>query len=142
MLHNSEGKVLWALAEFYNVQINMVAEARALLGGLRRCVLEGRACIDIEVDLLILKQVIQKKHPTPWSIAYEIREIFFLLDRMEFQVLHIYRESNYAADFLANWGCKEQLDSLFEEYRNFPRILKGIVRVDKSGIPNIGCKKF
>lgn len=37
ILRNAEGKVIWAQADYYGIQINTVAEAKALWQGLNRC---------------------------------------------------------------------------------------------------------
>lgn len=39
---DAEGSIIWAQAEFLGIQTSIITEAKALLIGLRRCVLEGR----------------------------------------------------------------------------------------------------
>lgn len=58
ILRDSEGNVRWAVAAFYVVQSNMVAEARAMLCGIRKCREEGIVQVDVEADSLILVQIL------------------------------------------------------------------------------------
>lgn len=43
---------------------------------------------------------------------------------------------------MANKGCKDQKNSQYCSFIELPREMKGIVNMDKSGIPNLRCKKF
>ena len=87
----------------------MVAEAKALLGGLKRCVAEGFYQVEIESDSLTLVQILQRKD---WySLEHCLWSSWDVLFAELFGVLYaayIERESNQGADFLANLGCKEQ----------------------------------
>lgn len=92
----------------------MMAEARALLQGLKLCVHKGVLQWDVEMDSLVLMQIIQGKAGTPWAITYEIREISQLLQKLDHFLMHTFRESNMAADCLANLGCKCEKYLFFE----------------------------
>lgn len=58
------------------------------------------------------------------------------LQGVTFRVLHQYREMNQAADFLAKQG-ELGSNSIYDTYDHLPRLLKGIVRIDKVGLPAI-----
>ncbi|KAM7506402.1 hypothetical protein LguiA_016855 [Lonicera macranthoides] len=133
LLHSCSGEVLWAQADFFGHQFNMVAETRALLQGLDRCYADNVCGLDVEVDSLILLQILEKKIPIPWGVIYEARRLLFLLSCMDVQLRHTYRENNVAADHLANMGCSAQKKLVFTGFRELPKMLKGIVKLDRTG---------
>ncbi|KAM7493274.1 hypothetical protein LguiB_027883 [Lonicera macranthoides] len=102
ILRDDKGQVLFACADYYANTTNSIAEAKALLQGLQVSKEKEFDHIDIEVYSLMLKNIIEGSMATPWSIAYEVRKIKHLLSHMEYIIAHTYRESNQAADFLAN----------------------------------------
>lgn len=78
----------------------------------------------------------------PWIITYEANEILSLLAQINFQIRHICREINQGANFLANFGCKEYKCFNFDNFESLPRMLKGIVNLDRCGMSSIRCKKL
>lgn len=142
ILRDSAGNVLWAQAEFYGFQSIMVAETKALLNGLKRCIAEGYMRVEIEADSLALVQIIQRTVGVPWSIVHEIREVWKLMQQIEFHIQHIYSESSKGGIFLANLGCIEQKRVSFSGFVNLPRLLRGIVKLDKTGLSCLRCKRF
>lgn len=94
----------------------MVAESRALCQGLQLCLDKGFHQIDIEVDSMVLLMIIQRRVRIPWAIEYIIRQCLQALQRMEYSIIHTFRENNQAADFMANLGCA--LDKHVILYRN------------------------
>ncbi|KAM7523700.1 hypothetical protein LguiA_013602 [Lonicera macranthoides] len=117
------GHVEWAQANSYGDVTNMVAETKALMQGLQLCINQGTLQVELEVNSLVLLQIIQNKVHTPWSIAYEIRNIPRLLQGMEVSASHTYKESNQAADFMANFGCNIGKYVIFNKF-TLPRRLK------------------
>ncbi|KAM7487416.1 hypothetical protein LguiB_024900 [Lonicera macranthoides] len=83
ILRDEKGQVVFARAEYYINVKNTVAEARALLQGLLVCKDNRLDHIDIEVDSLILKNVIEGSMAVPWTIAYEVRKIKIMLGHLE-----------------------------------------------------------
>ena len=120
------------------------AEAKALLRGLERCVAEKLLCIDVEMDSLVLLQILQGIVAVPRMVVYEVRLMMQCLSQMDVHLSHTYRENNVAADCfcLANLGCTEQKKLDFRCFSELPRVLKGIVKMDRVGMQNIRCKKF
>lgn len=72
--------------------------------------------------------------------GYAMIIIFQLLQKLKATVNHIFRESNMAADFLANLGCNLARLVIFDS-NNMPRKLRGIVRVDGGGLCNLRLVK-
>lgn len=95
--------------------------------------------VDIEMDSLVLVNIVQSKVNTPWVIRYEIRNILSLLGAMDYTIGHVYRECNAAADWLVNFGVKIQSRIHFDS-DVIPARLRGIVRIDRSGLPCIRRK--
>ena len=60
---------------------------------------------------------------------------------MDYSISHVYRESNRAADDLANWGYKERKYVVLQ-IMELPRELIGIIRVDKSGLKSVRVPKL
>lgn len=133
ILRDCNGSVL---ADFFGEVTNMVAEAKALLQGVQRCMQQGISRLIIEVDPLILAQIMQKKVDCPWHICYVIRTIEQMLIPCEYTIQHVYRECNCAADWLANIGCRSGKYWCFTR-EQLPKRLKGIVGIDKCGLPCI-----
>ena len=70
-----------------------------------------------------------------------IRRIKSLLADIEYKIMHIFRESNMAADSLANWGVVQAKGGIVSD-RDLPKKVKGIVRLDRIGLPNVRFKKL
>ncbi|KAM7526883.1 hypothetical protein LguiA_016785 [Lonicera macranthoides] len=140
LLRSCLGEVMWAQADFYGHQSIMVAETRALLQGLDRCYADNVRGLEGKVDSLILMQILEKKIAIPWGVIYEVRRLLFLLSCMDVQLGHTYRENNAAADHLANMGCSAKKMLVFRGFTELPRVLKGIVKLDRTGIQNLRFK--
>lgn len=108
----------------------MIAKARALMQGLQVCKEMRYLCVDVEIDSLILIRIVNREVEVPWGIVYEVREIWKLLDQMQFKLSHTYLENNQSADFLANYGCSKQCRKKFNCFGELPHRLRGIVNVD------------
>lgn len=87
-------------------------------------------------------QILKGVYRVPWRIANEVKEPMALLQLCEHQLVHTFRENNQVADFLANLDCSEQRTIEFLSFVGLPRLLKGLLRIDKSGIANLRCKGY
>lgn len=67
--------------------------------------------------------MLEKKTKPPWAIQYEFRQIGRLIDQLDVQLMHVFRESNRAADCLADEGYREK-KVLFFEGSDLPRTLE------------------
>lgn len=142
ILQDNGGKLIWAQTDGYGIQSNMVAETRALLQGVKRCLAEGNTHVDLEMDSFILMQIVKKEVDIPWLVIYEIRELWSCLSSMDVKIMHAYREINQAADALANIGCKAQRYVDFCYFREFPQRVKGIVNLNRMGVANLRLRKL
>lgn len=56
----------------------------------------------IETDSLLIKNILEEIWEQPWNIVNRAEEIKTLMARGVFQVVHVLREGNKLADYLAN----------------------------------------
>ena len=66
---NPNGEVIWDQADFFDMQFNMVAECKALLQGLRRCVAEGWPKLLLESDSRVLVYILNRRTEPPWCVV-------------------------------------------------------------------------
>lgn len=96
---------MWAIADQYGIQSNVVAEATALLQGLAKCKAEGYNHVDVEADPLVLIYILQGR-----------------------------------IDSLQNLGCNRQKFCCFGG-SDMPKLLKGLCRLYKIGLPSVRYKR-
>ncbi|XP_077217986.1 uncharacterized protein LOC143852487 [Tasmannia lanceolata] len=141
VMRDAKAKVIFAFAFFYGTSTNMVAEARALLDGLRLCKAFGFKNFVVESDSKVLMDFISKKGSHPWSISFFWPEIIDLMDFLGPHHQHQFREGNQVADALANEACKSRSHQIFHGWSEMPRIARGAARCDTNGFPNIRPSK-
>ncbi|KAL0906850.1 hypothetical protein M5K25_025378 [Dendrobium thyrsiflorum] len=133
IIRTYDGSVLAAFATPIQTNCVLTAELSALLAGINLCVSHGILNVWIEVDAMNVISMLNSDHVNPKNF-YLIRNIKNILSQLNFRISHIFREANGAADFLANMGCQIENDMVFSGV-NLPHRLKGIVRMDKIGLP-------
>lgn len=115
----------------------MVAEARALLDGMRIIDKIGIEVEAIYSDSLILVNLIkQNKKRPPWSIMIWWEEIQSYIKKHEWKVVHTYREGNTVADNLASLACTTMTNKDFSSWRDLPRKARGCAITDAAGLPS------
>ena len=94
------GKVVLAASFFYDECTNMAAEFRALLDGLRLVQQYDLLAykIFIECESLVLVNSVMGRCVCAWPFLSLLRQIEEMLNCGDFQVSHVYREANVAAD--------------------------------------------
>lgn len=84
--------------------------------GLRIAVRNGYTNLDIEGDSQLVVEMIRSLNngkdwdqvARSWRMEGIIQDLVDMLKRIEYKIInHVRRKGNKAADFLANWGCKE-----------------------------------
>lgn len=89
-----QGELVYAEAEAIVITTNIKAECIAILKALRHCKREDIQNIIIESDSQSLVKMILKEWRTPWSLVGHIDEIHKLIDMMQVQIIHAFREAN------------------------------------------------
>ena len=97
----------------------------------------GYSDIVIQTDSMLLATTLQDKSKIPWRLDKLFQEILNLLLHFRYSIMHIYRQGNQVADFLANEGCIAQSSVLYSSITTMPRQARGLLQLDKLGIPNI-----
>lgn len=128
-----------AFANYYGPKTSLEAEALALLDGLRLCKHHNIFRVWLEVDSLLLVQMLKGASDIPWNLSYIVREIKIFLSPLSV-FTHVYREINQGAYLLANWGVEQQRNEIFLDSSSIPHRLKGILRLDKSGLSQLRKK--
>jgi len=99
------GKLLKVGATNYGITSIVVAEAGALRDGVSAAIQSGFNSLWIEGDNTTVIQALAGKTQVSWKITTIIEDIrTWLNQNTQFQVKHIYRETNKAADWLSKIG--------------------------------------
>ncbi|KAL5999771.1 hypothetical protein ACLOJK_038056 [Asimina triloba] len=90
----------------------------------------------VESDSKIVVDWFQAGKCTLWYLWDFWDECIKEMQGMNVRFIHQYREGNLAADFLAKLG-ESGSNRIYEDIHDLPRLLRGIVRIDKSGLQAI-----
>lgn len=138
LIRDHHGSLVLAYSHFYGPCHSLVAEARAMLDGLRYAAACDIKLHSVESDSLVLVNIIKTSSISPWRLIPLISELRSLITFLEADIVHTYREGNHAADGLANHACKNRTSSFFLGNSDLlPPLVRGSCRLDKLGIPNI-----
>ncbi|KAJ0088691.1 hypothetical protein Patl1_32423 [Pistacia atlantica] len=112
VIRDTLGNFKGAFSSYFGQGTNNEAELKALIAGvsLRKC--------------------------TAWYLWDYRDELLSQLRVVHFTITHQFREGNTAADFLARRG-EEGNSITFLEFMSLPRELKGMLRMDKAGLPQL-----
>ncbi|KAK4708865.1 hypothetical protein R3W88_029790 [Solanum pinnatisectum] len=67
----------------------------------------------------------------------DIREI---MQQLNVQVWHIFREENQLADFIANMAINIEHKMVFQYFHQLPSLGKNILNIDKHQVPSVRIK--
>lgn len=71
--------------------------------GLKYCIDHNFRPVELEIDSLSLKKIIEGSQEVPWSIAMEVKRIKNLINIYQMRVMHVFREGNQFSDFFTNF---------------------------------------
>ncbi|OVA15187.1 Ribonuclease H domain [Macleaya cordata] len=135
VIRNDQGKIIAAFHSSYGQGTNNLAESRALLDGLAMCRQLDISRILVNVDSKLVVSWFQNKCQVPWTLLHWWHKIRELAEGLDIAVVHVYRELNTLADFMASLGLESNIDRLF--LSDFPTRLEGLARLDRIGIPYV-----
>ncbi|KAM3247581.1 hypothetical protein P3L10_009348 [Capsicum annuum] len=135
IIRNSE--VVLAFAENYGICSNNVAEAKAILQGIKIYISMRLSNVIIEADSQIIIDMMNNKMKPPWKIYYIIDQ---LSSKANFIFVHTYREGNKLADLLANYGESISGNIIMNSVNLLPDSAKAFLNLEKLGIPNFRFK--
>ncbi|PKU62326.1 Putative ribonuclease H protein [Dendrobium catenatum] len=136
ILRNDKGNLVLAFATPLNKCSVLVAELKAIYEALKICLSLGILKVWLEIDALIAIKEISVEKKGNFETFYIIKDIKRMLSHLDYKISHIWREGNSAADFLAKTGSNLDHFTLFQN-NNIPFLLKGIINLDKTGLPYI-----
>ncbi|PKU59032.1 hypothetical protein MA16_Dca025565 [Dendrobium catenatum] len=136
IIHDNFGQVIVDYAGPLSPCKILFSELMGLIKSLYICNNRGFIDIEIEVDSLLLIQIIKNVDVFYTQFFYIIRKIRMALSTLNYTIKHIFREGNTCADCMAKLGSRLEEDMEFG-IDNLPHILKGLVNLDKIGLPYI-----
>ncbi|KAF5188151.1 Ribonuclease h domain [Thalictrum thalictroides] len=104
VIRNAYGLHIANFFSFYEEGTNNLAETRALLDGLAMCEELGIELVQVQTDSMLVVKWFLNLIEIPWHLRLWWRKIKTLTRCLSIQIIHIYREGNYAADYLSKKG--------------------------------------
>ena len=134
LVRDSREKFVFGYAEPFGVITSMQAELRALLWGVRHCVIRGCLELHLEADSLTLVHIVQGTSACPWRLQRDLDELMMFKQYFT-SITHCYREANAPADHLANFGADSSTGHVFNTFSELPQLVRGAIRLDRLGFP-------
>ncbi|MCD7453913.1 hypothetical protein HAX54_022669 [Datura stramonium] len=124
-VRNDNGDIVQAQAEEIEDTYctNSQAEAMAIIQALRYVNGTQEQRVIIETDSMQLEKVIQKTWKVPWKIVTIIEEIWEIMSSRNVRVVHVTREGNKLADYIANRALDQ--GKVVREKRTVHSFIKG-----------------
>ncbi|KAI9170044.1 hypothetical protein LWI28_021597 [Acer negundo] len=113
---------------------NNGTELRAITEGFMLCRRLNLFNVIIESDSKVVVDWLRAGKCTLWYLWHYWDDLLKPLERVNFMVVHHFREANQATDFLA-WQGELSWNLTYEGYQNLPRFSKGVFHIDKLGFP-------
>ncbi|XP_019233534.1 PREDICTED: uncharacterized protein LOC109214100 [Nicotiana attenuata] len=130
-IRDSGGKTLAANAIPMSQGTSNLAEAEALLFGLKWCVQQGYELIIGKIDSLLLHNCIQGIWSTLWRINRVVMEVKTLVEQKGLIIRQCFREANQVADNMASLIHPLEEVYIFTYFDTLPRQVKGLLNVDR-----------
>lgn len=119
----------------YSTQLNEsssnIAEAKALLFGIKWCIQQGLTQIELETGSVVLLSYIKEVFKIPWQLTNIIIEIQRALQGMNWSIHHCYREANQVADNQASLSFTQHNEQIYLSTEDLPKHVRGLLNMDK-----------
>lgn len=107
MVRDSASKILLAFVGNLGKASNNVADAMALLWGLKLVISVGRKNVEIEGDLKVILDTMKCLTKVGWDFRRVIEEVWHMLTLFQwYDLQHIYQEGNGVDDMMVVMGLK------------------------------------
>ncbi|GAA0144869.1 reverse transcriptase [Lithospermum erythrorhizon] len=138
IIRDEQGGLVYAVGFQGLCSSSIQAEVDALLLCLRSSVQKGYSRLQIEVDSMLLVNMVttQKAH---WQLIHKVLQIAELLSSSGSSLVHIFREKNLAADWIAKKAWKNQANYIWEA-NTTDKGMQGLIRLEQSGLPQLRTK--
>ncbi|XP_041026880.1 uncharacterized protein LOC121267069 [Juglans microcarpa x Juglans regia] len=134
-----QGALLLAFSMNLGYGNSIYAELRALVEGVKHCKNINFVAVDIEMDSKVTLSWLKNNRCGIWYLEEFWEELQHLLTNMDPKFMHIHREGNAVADRLARRGAREG-EMEWKIMSELPPLLRGLIKVDKWGLPALRCK--
>lgn len=136
MIRNYNGEMIKAFAEFYGQGNNNLAEAKAMLYGVKLCCNCGFSKVIVESDSMLIVNLVNQRMKPPWQLTQIIEQIREVTETGNFLFVHIFREGNAIADHLAKLGESSKTFHIFNQVVSLPMKIRASLKLDQDNMPN------
>ncbi|KAL0001603.1 hypothetical protein SO802_015384 [Lithocarpus litseifolius] len=106
LIRNSQGNWIKGFSRSIGYTTSVMAELWALRDGLHLAIQLGINFLEVELDVKVIVEVLNNSDCPNMKLSPLLHDCKSLLSRlMQVQVVHVFREANKCADFLARRGC-------------------------------------
>lgn len=128
---DDRGVLLYGQADAAGIKTNLQAKIKTVTKAVTYCKTYKIRGITIETDSIVVMKMIKKEWQIPWHVGEQIQHIQYIMQEMEIQIRHVFREANQLADALTNEACEQQSRLIIQAASQLPIACKGIARLDK-----------
>lgn len=75
-----------------------------------------------------------------WEVIEKVEDIQQVIQKINVQVWHVFREANQLADFIANTAINSEQKLTFQQFNQLPSKGKKILNIDKQQVPSVRIK--
>ncbi|WMV20142.1 hypothetical protein MTR67_013527, partial [Solanum verrucosum] len=136
LIRDNQGNMMFAYSLGLGQGTSNMAEARALLYGLKWCVSRGYDRVWGETDSLLLVKCINGVWRTPWRLDKLIQEAHQIVESHGFIISHCFREANKPTDILASRSYSVDAIHEFNSFSDLPREVRGLINTDRWELPS------
>lgn len=109
----------------------------AIWKALKYCLLNSIYSISLETDSKGLRNMILRIWRIPWELVERIEDIQNMMEQMNVQIIHIFREANLLADYITNLAINIAEKVQLQHFSQLPSMGRRLINMDKQQIPNI-----
>ncbi|XP_058092498.1 uncharacterized protein LOC131238937 [Magnolia sinica] len=131
------GNFLFAFSGGYGVGTNTIAELRVVHDGLALGIQRGYSQIILESDSNLVVELLNGVATPGWKWRRWLHRIYQLQGNGRIRFVHVLREGNSPADFLARLGSASQSGAWFDRPSKLPHQVRGSIFLDKVGLGNL-----
>ncbi|WMV24105.1 hypothetical protein MTR67_017490 [Solanum verrucosum] len=139
-IRDYKGDLIFAEAQQIGFATNNMAEAVAVLMGLKYCRQNQYRKLILETDSVGIKNYLIREWKIPWELIDIMEEAINIIEQDGVNVKHVYREGNHLADALANTAFSHIEKQEYNHFNQLSETCKKILNIDKLQIQSFGIK--
>ncbi|XP_070046188.1 uncharacterized protein [Nicotiana tomentosiformis] len=143
IVRNRNGQLIVTYVQNVQFCTNNSVEVHAASCGMKLCKDLNFGNIILEMDSLIVVNMIKGKYKVPWELMDKMETLKDMLQQLQAQVVHCYREGNAVADALSKIGAESQHENamLYGTMKDLPREVRGLFRMDIIQLPTFRIRQ-